>query len=112
MKPITDIEMDYRVLSTLEHDPSISQRQMAQKLEVSLGKVNYCLKALISAGMVKVSNFQNSPKKSDYSYLLTPKGIRQKTRATQAFLKRKMDEYDSLAIEIEELKQYLEREQR
>jgi MarR family transcriptional regulator, temperature-dependent positive regulator of motility len=109
MKPITNLEMDYRVLSTLEVNPSISQRQMAKQLDVSLGKVNYCLKALVAAGMVKAGNFQKNPKKSAYSYLLTPKGIRQKTRTTRAFLNRKMKEYDKLEVEIDQLKKNLGR---
>ncbi len=107
MEPITDLEMDYRVLSTLEDNPSISQRQMARQLDVSLGKVNYCLKALVAAGMVKAGNFQRNPDKSKYSYLLTPKGLRQKSIAAKAFLNRKMQEYDSLQLEISELKRQL-----
>ncbi len=107
MEPITDLEMDYRVLSTLEDNPSISQRQMARQLDVSLGKVNYCLKALVAAGMVKAGNFQKSANKSAYSYLLTPKGIRQKSQTTRAFLNRKMMEYDKLEAEIAQLQKYL-----
>ena len=67
MEPVADLEMDYRVLSTLGENPSISQRQMARQLDVSLGKVNYCLKALVAAGMVKAGNFQKSANKSAYS---------------------------------------------
>ena len=107
MEPITDLEMDYRVLSTLEDNPSISQRQMARQLDVSLGKVNYCLKALVTAGMVKAGNFQKSANKYAYSYLLTPKGIRQKAQTTRAFLNRKMMEYDKLEAEIAQLQKYL-----
>jgi MarR family transcriptional regulator, temperature-dependent positive regulator of motility len=108
MESVTDLEMDYRVLSTLEDNPAISQRQMARQLDVSLGKVNYCLKALVEAGMVKAGNFQKSSNKSAYSYLLTRKGIRQKSRTTRAFLSRKMMEYDTLEAEIAQLKEYLE----
>lgn len=107
MEPIINEEMDYRVLSTLDEDPSISQRQMALKLDISLGKVNYCLKALISAGLVKVGKFQKHPKKSVYSYLLTPEGIRRKTVATRQFLNRKIHEYDRLEAEIKELREHL-----
>jgi len=109
MGPITNLEMDYRVLSTLEDNPLISQRQLARQLDVSLGKVNYCLKALVAAGMVKAGNFKKNTKKSSYSYLLTPKGIRQKTQTTRAFLNRKMMEYDKLEAEITQLQNYLGR---
>ena len=109
MGPITNLEMDYRVLSTLEDNPLISQRQLARQLDVSLGKVNYCLKALVAAGMVKAGNFKKNTKKSSYSYLLTPKGIRQKTQTTRAFLNRKMMEYDKLETEIAQLQNYLGR---
>jgi MarR family transcriptional regulator, temperature-dependent positive regulator of motility len=108
MEPITDLEMDYRVLSTLEDNPSISQRQMARQLDVSLGKVNYCLKALVAAGMVKAGNFQKSANKSAYSYLLTPKGIRKKAQTTRAFLNRKMMEYEVIQTEIHELRERLD----
>lgn len=95
------------MLSTLEENPSISQRQMARQLDVSLGKVNYCLKALVAAGMVKAGNFQKSANKSAYSYLLTPKGIQRKTQTTKAFLNRKMMEYDKLEAEIAQLQKHL-----
>lgn len=107
MKPVIDLETDYRVLSTLEENPTISQRQIAGELGMSLGKANYCLKALISAGLVKASNFKQSENKSSYRYLLTAKGIRRKSVATKAFLKRKMVEYDELEREISELKEKL-----
>jgi EPS-associated MarR family transcriptional regulator len=107
MEPITDLEMDYRVLSTLDDNPLISQRQMARQLNVSLGKMNYCLKALVAAGMVKAGNFQKSENKPAYSYLLTAKGIRQKAQTTRAFLNRKMMEYDKLEVEIAQLQRNL-----
>lgn len=107
LQPVTNIEMDYRVLSALEADPSMSQRAIARQLDVSLGKVNYCLKALINAGMVKAGNFQQSSNKTAYAYLLTSKGIKQKTKTTRAFLKRKIAEYDEIETEIKSLKEAL-----
>ena len=78
---------------------------MARDLGVSLGKTNYCLKAMLEQGWIKAKNFKNSHNKIAYSYLLTPKGIENKTKITIRFLKRKMQEYDALKFEIERLQQ-------
>jgi EPS-associated MarR family transcriptional regulator len=94
----------YQVLKTLEADPKISQRQLAENLDISLGKVNYCVKALLEKGLIKASNFKNSNNKIAYAYLLTPKGIKQKTVLAQQFLERKVLEYNQLEIEIQTLK--------
>ena len=93
----------YSLLKTLEENPGLSQRSLAQHLGVSLGKVNFCLNALIEKGSVKVNNFRNSDNKLAYAYLLTPRGIEEKARITVQFLKRKMQDYERLRQEIEEL---------
>ena len=81
--------------------PPSSQRQLASDLGFSLGKLNYCLKALQSKGFVKIENFKKNPNKLNYFYVLTPKGISEKTKLTINFMKRKMKEYDELKKELE-----------
>jgi len=98
-------EIHLKVLRYIEGHPDVTQRELAQHLGVSLGKVNYCLKALIDRGWVKANNFKNSNHKSAYFYLLTPRGIEQKTHITMRFLKHKMLEYEQLKHEIAELEQ-------
>lgn len=93
----------YGLLKTLEENPGLSQRDLAKRLGVSLGKVNFCLNALIEKGSVKISNFRNSENKLAYAYLLTPQGIESRTRMTVLFLKYKVQEYERLRKEIEEL---------
>lgn len=100
---LTD-ETRYRILKLLEGDPHASQRRIADELRISLGRVNYCLRALIGKGLVKATNFRNSANKRAYLYLLTPRGIEEKALVTTRFLKRKMDEYESLTREIEILR--------
>ena len=97
-----------QVLRILETQPKITQRELADELGVSLGKANYCLRALLDKGWVKARNFKNNKNKWTYTYLLTPKGIEQKARITASFLKRKMDEYEALKEEIEKLKSEVE----
>ena len=97
-------EIHYHVLKYIESNPSITQRELAKELEVSVGKANYCLKALIDKGWVKANNFKNSNKKLAYFYILTPSGIEQKARITVNFLKRKMHDFEELKQEIEMLK--------
>jgi EPS-associated MarR family transcriptional regulator len=99
---LTD-EYRYRILKLLEADPHASQRRIADELGISLGRVNYCLKALIDKGLVKVNNFRNNANKRTYLYLLTPKGIEEKTKVTLQFLQVKMAEYEAVKREIEEL---------
>lgn len=96
-------EIRYRLLKYLTEHPEATQRELAQELGVSLGKANYCLKALMAKGWVKVRNFRNSKKKAAYLYILTPKGIEEKVNVTSAFLRRKVMEYDLLSKEIERL---------
>ena len=95
-----DPDVHFRVLDLLEEEPKLTQRELAQKLGISLGGVNYCLKALIDIGHIKAGNFSKNPNKSMYLYLLTPKGIAVKTKLTAGFLSRKMAEYLALKKEI------------
>lgn len=101
-------EISYQVIKLIEVNPEISQRDLSRELGVSLGKVNYCLKALIDKGWVKAKNFKNSQNKLAYRYLLTPHGVKQKSVIAKNFLKRKLIEYEELQREIESLRVELE----
>ena len=101
----------YRLLKLIEADPLMSQRELAQAMGVSLGKVNYCLKALVEKGFVKLGNFRKSQDKRVYAYLLTPKVIEEKARVTVAFLQRKLAEYEAIRGEIEELQKEAKQQQ-
>ena len=101
--PVLTDEYRYRILKLLEADPHASQRRIADELGISLGRVNYCLQALIEKGLVKVNNFRSSTNKRAYLYLLTPRGIEEKASVTARFLRRKLDEYEALKRELEEL---------
>ncbi len=107
-----DEALALRALQVLETDPNLSQRALARELGVSLGKTNYCLRALMDKGLVKLQNFQHNPRKMRYAYLLTPQGIEEKTRMTWQFLRRKEAEYEALQAEIAELRRRTERLQR
>lgn len=100
-------DTSYRVMRLLEENPDLTQRELAEQLGVSVGGLNYCLKALMEKGLVKMQNFANSKNKFGYVYVLTPSGIKEKARLTGDFLKRKMEEYDLLKSEIESLKSEL-----
>ena len=89
------------ILRKIKSKPNSSQRELASDLGFSLGKLNYCLKALKNKGLIKIRNFQNNPNKIGYVYVLTPKGISEKTKLTLNFMKRKMKEYDELKSEFE-----------
>jgi EPS-associated MarR family transcriptional regulator len=102
-----NIDVHFKVLHLLEEKPSLTQRELAQKLCISLGGVNYCLKALIDIGHIKIDNFNKNPKKTKYLYLLTPEGLAEKTKLTGRFLKRKMAEYEALKAEIDSLQHAL-----
>jgi EPS-associated MarR family transcriptional regulator len=99
---LTD-EYRYRILKLLAADPHASQRRIADELGISLGRVNFCLQALIEKGLVKVNNFRSSTNKRAYLYLLTPKGIEEKAVVTARFLRRKLDEYEALKRDLEDL---------
>ncbi len=92
-----------RVLRLLDSNPDLTQREMAGELGMSLGKANYCLRALLGRGFVKVQNFRRSTNKRGYAYLLTPEGVAAKAHLTRLFLAQKKEEYDSLRLEIERL---------
>lgn len=100
----------YKLLKLIEANPSIGQREMARAMGVSLGKANFCLKALVHKGLVKIGNFRRSDNKLAYTYLLTPGGIEAKTQLAVTFLKRKMSEYDAIRAEIEELRRDVEKD--
>ena len=96
-------ERQLRVMRLLENNPEMTQRELASALGISLGAVNFCLKALVDKGWVKIDNFKKNPSKLGYFYLVTPKGIAAKTKLTMQFLKRNLIEYDELKTEIEAL---------
>jgi len=98
----------FRVMRILQENPDLTQRELAEKLGVSVGGLNYCLKALMDKGWVKMQNFQNSKNKFKYVYLLTPQGIAERVALTSRFLDRKMQEYEALKAEIESLHQYVQ----
>lgn len=99
-----DPDVRFRVMHLLEEEPELTQRELAQKLGISLGGVNYYLKSLIEVGHIKAGNFSKNPNKSAYLYLLTPQGIAEKANLTAGFLKRKMAEYHALKKEIDAIK--------
>jgi EPS-associated MarR family transcriptional regulator len=110
MKPSPDLPhtpadgAELAVMRLLDARPEVSQREVASSLGMSLGKANYCLRALVAKGFVKAQNYRNSTNKLAYFYLLTPSGIAAKTQLTREFLAIKMKEYEQLRVEIEQLK--------
>lgn len=97
----------FRVLRILQDNPDLTQRELADQLGVSVGALNYCLKALMEKGWVKMQNFNGSKNKFGYVYILTPRGIAEKAALASNFLRRKLEEYDALRLEIETLKSEL-----
>ncbi|ASP31060.1 MarR family EPS-associated transcriptional regulator [Qipengyuania flava] len=100
---------DWELLDLIDRYPGLSQRDLAARMGISLGRVNYCLKALAGKGMVKAGNFARSDTKGRYLYALTPRGIAQRSALTGAFLKRKMAEYERLKAQIDRLEQQVKR---
>ncbi|QTA83124.1 EPS-associated transcriptional regulator, MarR family [Desulfonema limicola] len=96
-------EIRYRLLKLLSHDPHLTQREMSQKMGISLGKINYCLSQLAEKGMVKIGRFKGSKNKIGYIYNLTPGGLEEKARLTLSFLRHKKQEYEEIKKQIEEL---------
>jgi len=96
-----DTEDHFKVLRSIQKHPNASQRKLAKELGFSLGKLNYCIKALQEKGLVKIQNFKKNPNKINYLYVVTPKGITERARLTINFMKRKMEEYDELKKELE-----------
>jgi EPS-associated MarR family transcriptional regulator len=110
MKAQTEIHL--KVLRLLQSNPELNQREMADLLGVSLGKMNYCLKALVDRGYVKMQNFLGSRNKLAYSYLLTPSGMIEKASLTRSFLNRKAAEYKALKNEIDSLKSEIDQDRK
>ena len=110
MTPTQRDMVRFRVLQAIEGNPSASQRDLAKALGVSLGSVNFCVKALVDKGLIKVENFVRSDHKRGYAYYLTPKGVVDKGEITAQFLQRKLKEYELIKEEIAELKQALEQD--
>ena len=98
---MNDNQDHFNVLRKIKSKPQSSQRELADELGFSLGKLNYCLKALKNKGLVKIENFKRNPNKVNYIYVLTPKGIAEKTKLTLNFMKQKIKEYDELKKEID-----------
>jgi EPS-associated MarR family transcriptional regulator len=99
----------FRVMRILQENPDLTQRELAEKLGISVGGLNYCLKALMERGLVKMKNFATSKNKFGYIYVITPSGMAKKAAITHMFLQRKMDEYDALKAEIEALRSEVEK---
>ena len=101
--PLSD-ETRYRILTYLAGRPEASQRDLARELNVSVGKINYCLRALAEKGLLKINNFRRAKNKLSYAYVLTPKGLEEKIEVTYRFLRRKIEEHNALSAEIEKLR--------
>ena len=91
----------FNVMRKIDKQPQSSQRDLAEELGFSLGKLNFCLKKLKEKGLIKIRNFEKNPNKLNYIYILTPKGITEKTKLTVSFMKRKMEEYEELKKELD-----------
>ena len=107
MPMLTDVQR-LELLKLLQQQPQVNQRDLAQAMGVSLGKANYCLKALMEKGLVKLERFRANPDKRHYAYLLTAAGLKEKTRITLEFLRHKLAEYETLQKEIRELREELQ----
>jgi EPS-associated MarR family transcriptional regulator len=105
-------EVRYSLLRLLEADPTVSQRDVARQLGMSLGKVNFCVQALIEKGMIKATNFKNSRHKAAYMYFLTPSGIEEKAQVTARFLQQKIREYEELRSAIERIREEVQKNSR
>jgi EPS-associated MarR family transcriptional regulator len=101
-------EVRFKLFRLLEANPRASQRELARELGISLGKVNYCLKALVQTGLIKATNFKNSRSKVAYMYLLTPRGVQEKAAVTASFLQRKIEEHEAFKEEIEAIRRQAE----
>ena len=97
-------DIHFKLLDILEKNPELSQRLLSRELGISLGSINYCIRALVEKGQVKVHNFKKNSNKIGYVYLLTPQGISEKISMTKEFLRKRIKEYDQLQKEIRQLK--------
>lgn len=100
-----NLEETIKLLKHIQENPEATQRELVEELDVSLGKINFLINALVEKGIIKLKRFKNSRNKKAYLYLITPEGIRHKAEITKGFLERKIKEYDDLKNEIEKLKQ-------
>ena len=105
-------EVRYNLLRLLEANPAMSQRDVARQLGISLGKVNFCVQALVEKGILKATNFKNSKHKAAYMYLLTPRGIEEKAQVTARFLQKKIQEYEELRADIARIREEVSRNAR
>lgn len=105
-------EVRYSLLRILEANPAMSQREVARHLGMSLGKVNYCVQALVEKGLLKATNFKNSQRKAAYMYLLTSRGIEEKAQVTARFLQKKVQEYEELRADIARIRAEVQRNAR
>jgi EPS-associated MarR family transcriptional regulator len=103
-------EIRYRLLKILSREANLNQREMAKKMGISLGKVNYCLSELAKKGLIKVTRFKSAKNKIPYTYILTPHGLEEKARLTVSFLKRKILEYEEIKRQIRELSREVDKE--
>lgn len=105
-------EVRYNLLRLLEANPAMSQRDVARQLGMSLGRVNFCVQALVEKGILKATNFKNSKRKAAYMYLLTPRGIEEKAQVTARFLQKKLQEYEELRTDIARIREEVSRNAR
>jgi EPS-associated MarR family transcriptional regulator len=96
---------EYKVLKEIEINPSHTQRSLAEKLNVSLGKINFIISGLVEKGIIKAKKLKNNPDKIRWQYILTPKGIKEKIRITREYLNKRTEEYENIKKELEELKE-------
>ena len=106
-----DQEIHYNLLKTLSRAPDLTQRDIARRMGISLGKVNYCLSELAKSGFIKINRFRASKNKIRYIYLLTPRGIEAKARLTLNFLRRKLAEYEAIGLQIKDLAREIEEQE-
>ena len=103
-----NLEETIKLLDHIKENPQSTQRDLVDKLDISLGKVNFLVQSLANKGVIKLKKFKNSRRKLAYKYLITPEGVTEKARITRDFLEKKIDEYDRLKLEIERLKKEVE----
>jgi len=103
-------EINYNILKLLSAEPNLSQRAIAGRMSISLGRTNYVLSQLAEKGIIKIKRFKNAPRKIPYAYLLTPHGLEEKAKITLKFLKRKLTEYEKIKRQIQEIKKEVEKD--
>ena len=104
-------EIRYRLLKILAEEPQLGQREMAKRMGISLGKVNFCVSELAAKGWIKITRLKSARKKIPYIYMLTPKGLEEKGKLTVRFLKRKVSEYEEIKRQIEEIANEAEKDE-